>query len=206
MSYDDWGEPAECGCGRGTYNPTKYNACYECFQDRMADLTSCIYCGKKHSIDYPTCFDCRQIAGRDEAGKNLRLDILIRDDFTCQGYDFAGRRCGSHEALQIDHIKPCASHGMANPWNLQVLCRECNRVKGSNWYYGCLWDTKRKELICLYLTFGWSLLSEDEQQDLVIDTADYTEFDERARVREYNEHDFEPPAWAVAMADAESVG
>lgn len=199
MVYDDsWEYPKECDCGRGTYDPTKYGACYECFRDRMADLTSCIYCGKKHSIDYATCFKCRQIAGRDEAGKNLRLDILIRDGFTCND-------CGSNEALQIDHIKPCASSGLAHPWNLQVLCRDCNHSKGSNWYYGCRWDSKRIELMHIYLSFGWSLLSAEEQEHLVWDTADYTVFDWRARVQEYNGTLREPPDWAIRMADMDNA-
>lgn len=198
MSWDTEYEPgvrAECYCGRGDYNPTRHSSCYECFQDRMADLTSCIYCGKKHSVDYATCFNCRQVTDRDEAAKALRFDILIRDQFTCND-------CGSNESLQIDHIKPCASDGLADPWNLQVLCRDCNRDKGSNWYYGCRWDSKRIELMYIYLTYGWTLLDSEQQHSLLQDTADYSVFDWHARVRLHNGESLEPPDWAIEMADS----
>jgi hypothetical protein len=160
----------------------------------MADLVSCIYCGSKHSIDYATCFKCRQISGRDEAGRNLRLDIIIRDNFTCND-------CGSHDGLQVDHIMPCVEFGQAKPWNLQVLCGQCNRLKGTNWYFGSKWDNKRVYLMHLYLTFGWSFLNSEEQEQLIIDTEDYTVFDRRARVLQYRDELPDPPDWAIAEAD-----
>jgi 5-methylcytosine-specific restriction endonuclease McrA len=122
----DWFE--HCDCGRGYYDPSEYSTCYECFQDRRSDYMSCIFCGKWHSPKFDTCFDCRRVSQRDEAGRALRFEILIRDNFTCREPG-----CGSQEQLQIDHIKPCDSGGTADPWNLQVLCHECNRMKGRTW-------------------------------------------------------------------------
>ena len=87
------------------------------------------------------------------------------------------------------------------PWNLQVLCKDCNLHKGTNWHFGCNWDVKRIELMHLYLTFGWSLLSDDEQCQLLIDTDDYTIFDSRARVLEYDGKLPGLPHWAIDLAD-----
>lgn len=189
----------ECYCGRGSYSPARYSSCYECFRDRIADLVSCIYCGKKHSVQYSTCFDCRQVSGRDEAAKSLRFDILIRDNFTCNA-------CGTNEALHVDHIKPCCADGEAEPWNLQILCRECNLNKGTDWYFGCRWDTRRIELMHIYFTFGWSLLDERQQKKLCYDASDYTEFDWHVRLREFNGlQPLDPPSWAVAIADSQTT-
>lgn len=188
-------DESECWCGRGHYNPSKYTSCYECFRDRVADLVSCIFCGKKHSAAYPTCFQCRQINGRDEAGRALRFDILIRDRFTCQ-------ECGSNESLHIDHIKPCSSSGLAKPWNLQVLCRECNLDKGTEWHFGCKWDATRTRLMHIYFTFGWPLLEDVERKALCQDALDYTEFDWHTHMREYIGAQPSPlPNWAIQMAD-----
>jgi len=189
---------AECWCGRGEYDPRKYSSCYDCFKERIADLASCIFCGKKHSAEYATCFDCRQITNREEAAKALKFDILIRDKFICND-------CGCNESLQVDHIKPCFAQGSANPWNLQVLCRDCNMHKGSNWYYGCRWDAKRIELMHLYFTFGWSLLTEDQQKELCEDALDYTDFDWHSRMKKYVGEEISPPQWAIDYADNESV-
>ena len=38
--------------------------------------------------------------------------------------------CGSNEAVVIDHIVPIAKGGLSELNNLQLLCAECNRIKG----------------------------------------------------------------------------
>ena len=38
--------------------------------------------------------------------------------------------CGSCDALVLDHILPIAKGGRSTVANLQLLCAECNRVKG----------------------------------------------------------------------------
>jgi hypothetical protein len=57
----------------------------------------------------------------------------------------------------------------------------------------------------LYLTFGWSFLTSEEQENLIIDTGDYTVFERRARVLQYEGNLPEPPDWAIEMADNEIV-
>ncbi len=44
-----------------------------------------------------------------------------------------GRRvkCSSKENLQFDHIIPVARGGATSAQNLQLLCQQCNRVKGA---------------------------------------------------------------------------
>ncbi len=59
----------------------------------------------------------------------LRLEVLKRDDYTCQA-------CGRSPAntkgieLHVDHIMPLAKGGTNVPENLQTLCNECNLGKG----------------------------------------------------------------------------
>ena len=38
--------------------------------------------------------------------------------------------CGMTENLVVDHILPIAKGGLSEIDNLQLLCRECNRIKG----------------------------------------------------------------------------
>jgi hypothetical protein len=82
---------------------------------------------------------------------------MIRDDFECQN-------CGSHDNLQIDHIRPCANGGTAAPWNLQVLCRDCNLLKGAEFDYD--WERRRTHLMHMYFTFGWRRLDHAEREQL----------------------------------------
>lgn len=148
----------ECFCGRGDYDPERYNSCYECFMDRRADYLSCIWCGRWHSPRFVACFNCRQLSNRDEASIALRQLILFRDNYRCQ-------RCDAREGdsqydpilgrdafalLQVDHIKPCAYGGTADEWNLQVLCGVCNRAKGANWFPGSEWAGMKTRLCSRY--------------------------------------------------------
>ena len=51
--------------------------------------------------------------------KEIMLDILWRDEFTCQ-------LCGSHRHLQVHHIKPRSKGGDNSEDNLLTLCRDCH--------------------------------------------------------------------------------
>ena len=60
----------------------------------------------------------------------LRLQILHRDNYTCQ-------RCGQKAPqieIEIDHIVPVCKGGMTIVDNLQTLCFNCNRGKGADRY------------------------------------------------------------------------
>ncbi|HVB82640.1 MAG TPA: HNH endonuclease signature motif containing protein [Candidatus Binataceae bacterium] len=52
----------------------------------------------------------------------MRAAVLVRDQGRC-------RRCGSARSLEIDHIVPVSKDGPTEEWNLQTLCRRCNRRK-----------------------------------------------------------------------------
>tara|TARA_B100001971_G_C17944887_1_gene409537 strand:+ start:87 stop:647 length:561 start_codon:yes stop_codon:yes gene_type:complete len=56
---------------------------------------------------------------------HARLLILNRDGFQC-------RNCFKTEFLQIDHIIPRSLYALSHPINLQILCSQCNKSKGSN--------------------------------------------------------------------------
>ena len=62
--------------------------------------------------------------------KRIRYDALVAANGRCEC-------CGASPAdgvkLNVDHIKPRAKRPdlAADPWNLQVLCSECNEGKGN---------------------------------------------------------------------------
>lgn len=165
-----------CDCERAEYDADRHNSCYQCFLDRIGDLVSCIWCGRLHGHQYATCFKCRQIPGRDEAGKVLRLEILIRDGAAC-------RYCGTTDgAMQIDHIKPCAKGGTIDPWNLQTLCAQCNRHKGSTWVKSwsrfCQHALARQEMVEAYWTYLWQYLTAEQKERLTREVEDWLGADE----------------------------
>jgi len=59
--------------------------------------------------------------------RRLRYEILRRDDHAC-------RYCGARApevTLTVDHVKPVALGGGAEPSNLVTACRDCNSGKSS---------------------------------------------------------------------------
>jgi 5-methylcytosine-specific restriction endonuclease McrA len=144
----------------GTYDADQHSTCHECYLDRRAEYSDCIWCGKWHSPKYETCFSCRQIPGREEAAVNLRLLICGRDNWTCQ-------MCGDTDGpFQVDHVMPCAAGGTADQWNLQCLCAKCNRQKGSTWWVGSKYSDRRQELVEAYYVRLWLYLDPDEKRRL----------------------------------------
>jgi len=70
----------------------------------------------------------RQVRGKKEhkkIGKKVREFIFKRDGLVCKNCTKEYPR----EFLHIDHIKPSSRGGETAPWNLQVLCRDCNLIK-----------------------------------------------------------------------------
>lgn len=62
--------------------------------------------------------------------KELRRQIMIRDDYTCQ---ICGKYMPDEVGLQIDHIIPVSKGGKTIPSNLQTLCSKCNGKKQINY-------------------------------------------------------------------------
>ena len=54
----------------------------------------------------------------------VRSEVWRRDGGRCV-------KCSSKENLQFDHIIPVARGGATSAQNLQLLCQQCNRVKGT---------------------------------------------------------------------------
>ena len=61
--------------------------------------------------------------------KELREQIKIRDNYTCQ---ICGKYMPDEVGLHIDHITPIKKGGKSIPDNLRVLCSKCNGAKGGN--------------------------------------------------------------------------
>jgi 5-methylcytosine-specific restriction protein A len=64
-----------------------------------------------------------QRQGSTRAWRNLREQILYRDDWRCQ-------ECGAL-ATHVDHIVAHANGGSDHHNNLQALCETCNLRKGA---------------------------------------------------------------------------
>ena len=85
----------------------------------------------------------------------VRLDVLARDDCTCQGCGYANDGYG----LEVDHIVPIAeidSKDYYDMENLQTLCRDCHLRKTM---------TERAEPVCTWdkflVKYGVSLPEEN---------------------------------------------
>ena len=64
--------------------------------------------------------------GSTSRWRRIRAQVIRRDQ-VCQ-------RCGSDEALSVDHIVPRALGGNDSFDNLQVLCTSCNSRKGGRFF------------------------------------------------------------------------
>lgn len=60
--------------------------------------------------------------------KELRRQIIIRDNYTCQ---ICGKYMPDEVGLHVDHIVPISKGGKTIPSNLQVLCSKCNGSKSN---------------------------------------------------------------------------
>ena len=60
--------------------------------------------------------------------KELRREIMIRDNYTCQ---ICGKYMPDEIGLHVDHIIPISKGGKTVPSNLQVLCSKCNGRKSN---------------------------------------------------------------------------
>ncbi len=95
--------------------------------ERKGHFAVCHGCIAKLYMDYVApAFkqDESIIVKRKAVSENLRNQIFKRDGGRCV-------KCGSKINLQLDHIIPFAAGGLTVKSNLQTLCRECNRAKGS---------------------------------------------------------------------------
>ncbi|MDH4038956.1 MAG: HNH endonuclease [Candidatus Krumholzibacteria bacterium] len=59
----------------------------------------------------------------------VRDTVFARDKGRCTFVGPTGRRCGSTQALQVDHITPVARGGSSTPSNLRLLCAYHNRLE-----------------------------------------------------------------------------
>lgn len=74
---------------------------------------------------------------RSKMTKKLRLQVLERDNFTCQ---FCGRSPQKDGvSLEVDHIIPVSRGGRTELSNLQTLCHDCNSGKSDRFVF-CNYD------------------------------------------------------------------
>lgn len=65
---------------------------------------------------------------RNMMSPTLRMDVLKRDGYRCR---ICGRSANDGARLEVDHIIPISKGGKTELSNLQTLCWDCNRGKGS---------------------------------------------------------------------------
>ena len=66
--------------------------------------------------------------------KSLWYEILNRDNWTCQrcqAFNYRNQNPWKPK-LEVDHIKALYQWGKTERGNLQALCRDCNRRKGTS--------------------------------------------------------------------------
>ena len=65
---------------------------------------------------------------RSMMSPSLRMEVLKRDGYRCR---ICGRSANDGARLEVDHIIPISKGGKTELSNLQTLCWDCNRGKGS---------------------------------------------------------------------------
>lgn len=64
--------------------------------------------------------------GRGHDWRLLREKILLRDRYTCQHCGLVSMQKG---VMECDHIVNVAQGGTDDPNNLQILCKDCHKLK-----------------------------------------------------------------------------
>jgi len=96
---------------------------------RLAQRVSDFHLGKISEAQL-TERHVRQSNKRRPLPPKLRFDVLTRDNFCCLR---CGRSAKIHGvALEIDHRVPVVEGGSDEMDNLETLCKDCNRGKGSS--------------------------------------------------------------------------
>ncbi|HLF90329.1 MAG TPA: HNH endonuclease signature motif containing protein, partial [Anaerolineales bacterium] len=62
---------------------------------------------------------------REPIPDDVKIKVWQRDGGKCV-------KCGSKEKLEYDHILPLSMGGSNTIRNIQLLCENCNRLKGGN--------------------------------------------------------------------------
>ena len=121
---------------------------------------------------------------RKAISPKIRLQVLKRDNFTCQS-------CGKSPALypeleidvsvklEIDHFQPHSKGGSIDLDNLQTLCLLCNRGKENN---ESLNLTVRNKIEILLNKINPAILKNLESTDIVKAVANDSDYSELARL------------------------
>lgn len=84
---------------------------------------------KLKEIDFQcTLSEYHSTSQRKLMNKNLRDNVIKRDNYTCQ---ICGKYMPDGVGLQVDHIIPISKGGKSVLSNLQVLCSKCNGAKSN---------------------------------------------------------------------------
>lgn len=67
---------------------------------------------------------------KEQIRARLRANYAVWYAALVERYGVRCLNCGAETRLVIDHILPVAKGGLSEPDNLQLLCAECNRLKG----------------------------------------------------------------------------
>lgn len=126
---DEW---MTCRCG-GAFQPGErgYTLCWNCSSKGWIGTSfACVFCDRRHSMSYPTCFSCKQLWSEDDA-RFVRLMVNRRDNYVCAMCGIDSMETGAE--LQVDHVIPIEIGGTNDVWNLQTLCTPCEALKGKSY-------------------------------------------------------------------------
>lgn len=106
----------------------RYRALWKALRPQSLNTTALVQiafavleAGRRRTVD----LDYAAVTAGYKSNPRLRLQILQRDDHTCQ---WCGTTTGP---MHVDHIVPRRWGGNNSPHNLQTLCQSCNLRKGA---------------------------------------------------------------------------
>ena len=97
-------------------------------QSKSFSLNECIAIYDKFSLSNSHNKNSFAYQQRKAMSNALRFDVMKRDGFKCQ---LCGRTQKDGVTLEVDHVFPVAKGGLTVMSNLQTLCKDCNRGKGT---------------------------------------------------------------------------
>ena len=95
-----------------------------------------LQCGKTEAVSKSKIISRQTCKNQSTPSRHIpaaiKNEVLKRDNYSCSYVDpLTKRRCNSKHGIEIDHKKPFSWQGMHTVSNLQILCFQHNKWKGT---------------------------------------------------------------------------